>query len=84
MNTKPLCIASIVICFITACAMEGEVLLFGQAIVIVLISGPLAIWSFMHTDLYDPVERESHYEYSKVPQMSQNIEGFREYQHWIR
>lgn len=45
MNSKPLCIACIIVCFITACLTEGNVLTFGQALIVMLIAGALSIWN---------------------------------------
>ena len=53
MNPKPLCIASIIVLAITDAALAGGALSAGQAAGIVLISGPLAVWSFTMTDWWD-------------------------------
>lgn len=45
MNSKPLCIASMLVCFMTACLAEGNVLTFGQAIIVMLVAGVLSIWN---------------------------------------
>ncbi len=50
MNPKPLCIASSLAAFLIACALEGEGLSVGQAMLALIPTCALLMWSFWLTD----------------------------------
>ncbi len=84
MNSKPICIASIIVCFFVSCALEGGALSPEQALFVMIPAIVLLLWSFCQTDWYEPGERSGRYESSKVPEMPSGIKGSGKYQHWLR
>lgn len=58
MNAKPLFIASLLIVLLTACGLEGGGLALVHALVILVLTTPLLIWSFMQTDWWEGGERK--------------------------
>ena len=84
MNTKPLFIASSLVAFLIASALEGEGLSVGQAVLVLIPVCALQIWSFCQTDWYEPTERSRYYESAEVPQVSSGAERPGKYQHWLR
>ena len=56
MNFKPLFIASLIATTLTAMALEGGALSFGQAIAVMAPASVLAVWSFTQTDWWEPAE----------------------------
>lgn len=56
MNPKPLFIASLIATTLTAMALEGGALSFGQAMTVMLPTSVLLVWSFTQTDWYEPAE----------------------------
>ena len=56
MNPKPLFIASLIATTLTAMALEGGALSFGQAVAVMAPTSVLLVWSFTQTDWYEPAE----------------------------
>ena len=56
MNPKPLFISSLIATTLTAMALEGGALSFGQAVAVMAPTSVLLVWSFTQTDWYEPAE----------------------------
>lgn len=56
MNPKLLFIASLIATTLTAMALEGGALSFGQAVAVMAPTSVLLVWSFTQTDWYEPAE----------------------------
>lgn len=59
MNFKPLFISSLIATTLTAMALEGGALSFGQAMTVMLPTSVLLVWSFTQTDWYEPAEGDN-------------------------
>ncbi len=58
MRYKCVCAINAGLCFLVCCALEGNTLPAGQAAAIAFPAASIMLYSFMHTDWYEPVESE--------------------------